>query len=110
MSLFDPCPIVIIVARTKSSSIRLFGGISNLALVARAVVLVTADLLVLALALLHERSQLGIVVLCDGSGRHLDLAVAARLGDVLLDIDNGLFEACDTGRLVDTLRSEDCLR
>jgi hypothetical protein len=34
-------------------------------------------------------------------------AVAARFRDVLLDIDDGLLEAGDTDRLVETLRGED---
>jgi hypothetical protein len=82
-------------------------GLSNTALVARALVLVAADFLVLTLALLHECRKLSVVVLGNGLGRHLDLAVAARFRDVLLDIDDGLLEAGDTDRLVETLRGED---
>ena len=93
----------------NASSGRLI-GLSNAALVARALVLVTADFLVLALTLLHECRKLSVIVLGDGLGRHLDLAVAARFRDVLLDVDNGLFEARDTGALVETQRGEDYSR
>ena len=103
---FARFPAVIIVARAKSSLARLV-RLGNTTLVARALVLVTADLLVLTLALLHERSQLRIVILCDRLGRHLDLAVTARVRNVLLDVEDGLFEACDTCVLVETLRRQD---
>lgn len=85
-------------------------GLGNATLIARAIVVVTTDLLILALALLHECSQLSIVVLSDSPGSHLDLAVTARFCDVLLDVNNSLFEACDTGVLVQALRGEDYRR
>jgi ferric-dicitrate binding protein FerR (iron transport regulator) len=81
---------------------------ANLALVARALVLVAADLLVLALALLHERGELGVVVLGDGTRCHLDLAVAAGFCDARLDVLDGLLERGDADGLVEALRGEDC--
>lgn len=66
-------------------------GFDNAALIACALVLVTADFLVLALPFLHERGQLGVVVLGNSLGRHLDLAITARLCDALLDVFDRLF-------------------
>lgn len=80
---------------------------ANLALVARALIFITADLLVLALTLLHERSKLGIIVLSNSTRCHLDLAVTARFCDARLDVFNGLLESGDTGVLVKTLRGKD---
>ena len=75
----------------------------NAALVTRALVLVTADFLVLALTLLHERRQLGVVVLGHGLGRHPDRAVSTGFCNVLLDVDDGLLKGCDTRALVEAL-------
>jgi hypothetical protein len=82
-------------------------GLGNAALIACALVLVATDLLVLALALLHERRQLCIVVLGDRLGCHLDLAVTAGLCYALLDVCDGLLKALYAKILVETLRGED---
>jgi hypothetical protein len=57
----------------------LLGG--NNALVTLAVVLVTADFLVLPLLLVHESLELSVVVLRDGLGCHLDSAHATSSAD-----------------------------
>ena len=66
-----------------------------------ALVLVAADFLVLALALVHEGLELGIVVLGDSLGGHLDRAGTASCGDGLGDFLDGLFEDGDTNGLVE---------
>jgi hypothetical protein len=105
VSTFDTGKCPVIISRNKG---RLSISLNHTTLVARAFVLVAADFLVLTLALLHERCQLGVVVLGNGLGRHLDLAVASSCCDARLDVGDGLFEACDTDGLVETLRCKDC--
>lgn len=83
-------------------------GLGHAALIARALVLVAADFHVFALALLHERRELGIVILGNGLGRHLDHEFAAVLGDALFDVLDGLFQRGNTLGLVEALRCEDC--
>lgn len=63
-------------------------------------------MLVLALALVHEGLELGIVVLGDSLGGHLDGAGTAGCGDALGDLLDGLFEDSDTDGLVESLRGE----
>lgn len=75
-----------------------------------ALVLVAADFLVLALALVHEGLELGIVVLGDSFGGHLDRAGTAGCGDGLGDLLDGLFEDGDTNGLVESLRGENVER
>ena len=92
---------------TCKSRLGLSSRRTNLALVARALILVTADLLVLTLALLHERCKLSIIVLGNGTGCHLDLAVTASFCDARLDVFDSLLESGDTGALVKALGGED---
>lgn len=75
-----------------------------------ALVLVAADFLVLALALVHESLELGIVVLGDSLGGHLDGAGTASCGDGLGNLLDGFFEDSDTDGLVEGLRGEDVER
>lgn len=77
--------------------------LSHTALIARALILITTDLLVLALALLHKCCKLGIVVLRDSPRSHLDLAVTSSLGDVRGDVEDSLLEAGNALVLVETL-------
>jgi len=76
-------------SRIQKDALRV--GFDNAALIACALVLITADFLVLALSFLHERGQLSVVILGNSLGRHLDLAIPARLCDALLDVFDGLF-------------------
>jgi hypothetical protein len=69
---------------------RLGISLNHTALVTRALVLITADFLVLPLTLLHECCQFSVVVLSNGLGCHLDLAVTARFGNAFLDVGDGL--------------------
>ena len=78
-------------------------GLGHATLVTGALVLVSANFLVFALTLLHECCELGVVVLGNCFGSHLDLAVAARFRNVLLDVDNGLLKARNSGVLIETL-------
>jgi hypothetical protein len=89
MSTFSiaECPVIIVCSQKDRSRV----GLNNTALVACALIFVTADFLVLPLTLLHERGQLCVIVLGNGLGRHLDLAVTACLCDALLDVFDGLF-------------------
>jgi hypothetical protein len=105
VSTFDTGKCPVITSRNKG---RLSISLNHTTLVARALVLIAADFLVLTLALLHERCQFGVVVLGNGLGRHLDLAVSTSCCNACLDISDGLFEACDTDGLVETLRRKDC--
>jgi hypothetical protein len=75
-----------------------------------ALVLVSADFLVLALALIHESLELGIVVLGNSLGGHLDGAGTASCGDSLGDLLDGFFEDSDTDGLVESLRGENVER
>lgn len=75
-----------------------------------ALVFVSADFLVLALAFVHEGLELGIVVLGDGLGCHLDRAGTAGSSDGLGNLLDGLFEHSDTNGLVKSLRGEDVKR
>lgn len=70
--------------------------------IALAHALVAADLGVLALPLLHEGLQQGVIALGDGLGLHLDRQVATGTLDVFANIDNGFFQALDANRLVQT--------
>jgi hypothetical protein len=96
-SRFDPAP-------TKNRLVCL----GHAALVARALVFVAADLLVLALPLLHERCELRIVILRHGLRRHLDRAVAACFRYVHLDILDRLLEDLDADVFIETLGRKDC--
>lgn len=69
-------------------------------------VLVTADLLVLPLSLLHELLENGVVVLSDGLGRHLNDAVTIGLLNVGGDSLNTGFQHLNTKVLVQTLAGQ----
>lgn len=78
--------------------------------VALRVILVSADLLVLPLTLLHELGENGVVVLGDGLGRHLDGAVTVGVLDLRCDLlDRGL-QHSDTQVLVQALAGQDVQR
>lgn len=78
--------------------------------IALADTLVTADLGVLTLPLLHERLELGVIALGDGLGLHLDGQVAAGGLDALSDVDDGLLQSADTQALVQACAGEDIQR
>lgn len=77
------------------------------ALVGFAETLITADLGVLPLALLHKCLELSIVGLGNSLGLHLDAELAAGALDARPDVHDGLLEECDTHTLVQTLAGED---
>lgn len=62
--------------------------------------LVAANFSVLALSLLHQCLQLGVVALRDGLGLHLDGEVATGSFNGGPDVDNGLLQTSDALRLV----------
>lgn len=62
--------------------------------------LVTADLGVLTLTLLHESLELSIIRLGDGLGLHLDHKVPTSSLDAGLHVLDGLLKAGNTGVLV----------
>lgn len=70
-------------------------------------VLITANLLVLPLAFLHEFSKNRIIVLGDSLGGHLDGAVTAGSLDVRTNLLNRGLQHLDTDSLVQTLAGED---
>lgn len=70
-------------------------------------VLVSADLLVLPLTLLHEFLEHGIIVLGDSLGRHLDDAVAVGPLDLGSNLLNGRLQHLDTQVLVEALAGQD---
>ena len=67
---------------------RTLNGLRNV-VVALAETLVTADLGILALALLHEGLELGVIGLGDRLGLHLHDQVASRRLDAGADVDDG---------------------
>lgn len=78
--------------------------------VAVRVILVSADLLVLTLALLHELGEDGVIVLGDGLGCHLHGAVAVGFLDVGRDLLNRGLQHLDTKGLVQALAGQDVQR
>ena len=70
-------------------------------------VLITANLLVLTLALLHELSENCIIVLSDSLGRHLHGAVTAGSLDARSDLLNCNLKHLNTHGLVQTLAGQD---
>lgn len=64
--------------------------------------LVSADLGVLALSLLHQCLQLGIIRVRDSLRLHLDVQLTTGSLDALADVDDGLLQSCDTEVLVQT--------
>lgn len=68
-------------------------------------VFISADLLVLALALLHKLPQNCIILLGDSLGCHLHSTGAAILLDGLGDSLNSILKSFDTSGLVQTLTS-----
>jgi len=74
--------------------------------VALRVVFVSANLLVLPLALLHKLSEDGVVVLGDGLGRHLDGAVTVGLLDLRRDLLNRRLQHLNTQALVQALAGQ----
>jgi hypothetical protein len=85
-------------------------GLLGNTLVALGIVLVTADLHVLPLALVHELLENGIIVLGDGLGRHLDGAVTTGLLDIGGDVLNSSLQHLDTLVLVQRLVGQDVKR
>ena len=73
-------------------------------------VLISADLGVLTLALLHKLLQDRIVVLGNGFGCHLHGAATAVCLDTLFDLDNGLLKQLNTECLIETLAGQDVKR
>lgn len=73
-------------------------------------VLISADLHVLTLTLLHKLLQDRIILLGDGLGCHLHGAVTAVRLDALCDSHDGILEPLDTSGLVQTLASQDVER
>ena len=72
--------------------------------------LITANFLVLTLALLHKLLQNSIIVLGDGLGRHLHGQVTTGSLDLSIDsLDSGL-KLLDTKVLVETLAGQDVQR
>lgn len=69
-------------------------------IVALAHTLITADLGVLALALLHQSLQLCVIALRDSLRLHLDNQVAAGAANALPDVDDSLFQSADAQALV----------
>lgn len=92
-----------------SSSHRFLDGLGDV-LVAVTHALIAADFGVLALTLLHERLELGIVALGDGLGLHLNDQAAAGTLDALLNLDDGFFQAADTQVFVQARVGEDVER
>lgn len=76
-------------------------------LIALGIILITADLHVLPLTLVHELLENGIIVLGDGLGRHLDGAVTTGLLDLGGDVLDGNLKHLDTLVLVQRLVGED---
>ena len=72
--------------------------------------LITADLGVLPLTLLHKCLELGIIGLGDGLGLHFDVELAACALDARSDVDDGLLERCDTRTLVQALAGKNVQR
>ncbi|KAI6751536.1 hypothetical protein HG531_006232 [Fusarium graminearum] len=79
-------------------------------LVAVAHTLVTADLGILALTLLHQGLKLSIITLSDSLWLHLDCQVSACSFDAGSDIDNSLLQASDSKRLIQARAVEDVKR
>lgn len=75
-------------------------------LVALRLALVSADLLVLPLALLHEFLKGSVVVLGDRLGGHLDSAVSVGTFDLCSDLLNRCLQHLDTEVFVQTLTSQ----
>ena len=63
--------------------------------------LITADLGILPLALLHERLELSIVRLGNRLRLHLDDQLTTRLLDARPNVDNGLLQSCNAKALVE---------
>lgn len=62
--------------------------------------LITANLGIFALLLLHEGLELGIITLGNGLGLHLDRQIAAGGLNGFANVDNGLLQALNTNSLV----------
>lgn len=73
-------------------------------------VLISADLGVLTLALLHELLQDRIIVLSDSLGCHLHGAATAGRLDTLFDFHDGLLKQLNTEGLIETLTGQDVER
>lgn len=85
-------------------------GLLGNTLVALGIVLITAHLHVLPLALVHELLQDGIVVLSDSLGRHLDGAATTGLLNPGGDVLDGSLQHLDTLVLVQRLVGQDVER
>lgn len=83
----------------KTSSFAASDGLWDI-IIALTKTLVSADLGVLALALLHKRLQLGIVRFSDSLGLHLHHQLTTRGLDARPDVNNGLLESRDACTLV----------
>lgn len=75
-------------------------------LVAVAHTLVTADLGILTLTLLHQGLKLSIIALGDGLGLHLDRQMTTSSLNAGSDIDNSLSQASDANSLVQACASK----
>ena len=79
-------------------------------LVAVAHTLIAADFGVLALALLHQGLELGVIALGDSLGLHLDCQVAACRFNAVADLDNGILQAGNTDSLIQACAGENVER
>ena len=68
--------------------------------VALAHTLISADLGILTLPLLHKCLQLSVVALSNSLGLHLDRQVATGSLNVFANVHNGLLQALNTNRLI----------